>query len=473
VPPADDAGPDNELNAGGSVILDGTNSLVLNETEKIVDNHTEAQDCGPPGDPDSPDCVPPDAYAGPDKEVNVGDSVDLDGSQSKAQNKGGKIVSYKWSLTESDDLCQEGDDLVHADKKKATFTALKGSEGCSYTYELSVTDDKGQTATDSVTVKVNVAVYPPPIADAGPDKEVNVGDSVDLDGSNSHAQTKGGTIVGYQWHWDVNDCPKVTLSGEETNSLKFTVPEGSEGCSYTYELSVTDDKGQTATDSVTVKVNVAVYPPPIADAGPDKEVNVGDSVDLDGSNSHAQTKGGTIVGYQWHWDVNDCPKVTLSGEETNSLKFTVPEGSEGCSYTYELSVTDDKGQTATDSVTVKVNVAVLRIKADDINFQHVANETEPVKEDHRQSGIRLPINVPKIKGCDVGLFTSHNDKLNEISMQGSDALNYKVKTKGIPKTIEYTIRYECKENMATEILKQFELLYKVPLKRPIGEPPIG
>jgi K319L-like, PKD domain len=373
VPPADDAGPDNELNAGGSVILDGTNSLVLNETEKIVDNHTEAQDCGPPGDPDSPDCVPPDAYAGPDKEVNVGDSVDLDGSQSKAQNKGGKIVSYKWSLTESDDLCQEGDDLVHADKKKATFTALKGSEGCSYTYELSVTDDKGQTATDSVTVKVNVAVYPPPIADAGPDKEVNVGDSVDLDGSNSHAQTKGGTIVGYQWHWDVNDCPKVTLSGEETNSLKFTVPEGSEGCSYTYELSVTDDKGQTATDSVTVKVNVAV----------------------------------------------------------------------------------------------------LRIKADDINFQHVANETEPVKEDHRQSGIRLPINVPKIKGCDVGLFTSHNDKLNEISMQGSDALNYKVKTKGIPKTIEYTIRYECKENMATEILKQFELLYKVPLKRPIGEPPIG
>jgi len=103
----------------------------------------------------------------------------------------------------------------------------------------------------------------------------------------------------------------------------------------------------------------------------------------------------------------------------------------------------------------------------------VANENELDKIHHAHEGIKLPIDAPELKnwGCSIEGFNLHNDKLKEISPQGSDALNYKVKNKGVPKTIDYTIKFNCEENLAknitsTKILEQFKLWYMPSTQNP-------
>ena len=61
---------------------------------------------------------------------------------------------------------------------------------------------------------------------------------------------------------------------------------------YVFELSVTDDKGSIARDTVQITVNPAPpaeNKPPVADAGPDRTIvllpTTGNALLLDGSNS--------------------------------------------------------------------------------------------------------------------------------------------------------------------------------------------
>ncbi len=129
-----------------------------------------------------------------------------------------------------------------------------------------------------------------PTADAGTDQNVNPGDAVTLNGSGSTDAI--GTIVSYAWV-QTGGSPAVTLANANTAQAGFTAPDTSTGTALTFELSITDDKGLTHSDSCVVNVNGR----PVADAGPDQQVNPGASVVLDGSNSI--DADGSIVAYQW------------------------------------------------------------------------------------------------------------------------------------------------------------------------------
>ena len=123
-----------------------------------------------------------------------------------------------------------------------------------------------------------------PTADAGIDQKVDEGDEVTLVGSGSDTD---GNIASYAWT-QVTDNSEVTLSGADTATASFTAPLVDAETQLVFRLTVTDDKGATATDSVTITitdtdlsgdVNVA----PTANAGDDQEVNEGDEVTLAGS----------------------------------------------------------------------------------------------------------------------------------------------------------------------------------------------
>lgn len=81
-----------------------------------------------------------------------------------------------------------------------------------------------------------------PIADAGSDTTVAVGQSVTLDGSASH--DPDGTIVEYVWE-------ELNLTGATVATTFNTVG------THTITLRVTDDEGATATDTITVNVTSA------------------------------------------------------------------------------------------------------------------------------------------------------------------------------------------------------------------------
>ena len=122
--------------------------------------------------------IPPTAYAGPDQAVDTGSIVTLDGSGSTDVDDG--IASYSWKRV-SGPVVQ----VLDWTQPTITFVAPDvASEEASLVFELTVTDYNGLKATDSCIVNVSW-VNKPPRANAGPDQAAYETDTVTLDGSAS------------------------------------------------------------------------------------------------------------------------------------------------------------------------------------------------------------------------------------------------------------------------------------------------
>ena len=113
-----------------------------------------------------PDNQPPMANAGPDQTVDEGRSVTLNGANSTDPDDDG-IAAYHWTQTGGFPVT-----LTDANGQQATFTALDvGTAGVSLTFELTVVDPSGLENTDSCVVNVTW-LNEPPAADAGMDQTV-------------------------------------------------------------------------------------------------------------------------------------------------------------------------------------------------------------------------------------------------------------------------------------------------------------
>ena len=182
----------------------------------------------------------------------------------------------------------------------------------------------------------------PPVADAGPDQMVAPGASVTLDGSGS-TDPDGDTLT---YIWTRTAGPAVTLSSTTAASPTFTTP--STLATLTFRLTVTDSRGATDTDDVTIRVTR----PPVADAGTAQTVATGATVTLDGSGSSDPDTGDTLT-YLWE----QAPGVggggvTLSDPTAVSPTFTAPSGP--AALTFTLTVWDSQGALDTDTVTITV-----------------------------------------------------------------------------------------------------------------------
>ncbi len=182
------------------------------------------------------------------------------------------------------------------------------------------------------------AVSTPPTASAGPDRRVNPGSAVNLNGT---ASSDDGTIVSYAWSQTAG--PAVNLNNANTAESSFTAPNAP-GATLAFQLTVTDDVGLARSDSV----NVAINTPPAANAGPDQAVGFGAAVALNGTAS--TDTDGPIASYAWTQTAG--PPVTLSGATTASAGFTAPGSA--ASLVFQLTVTDSEGLSASDTVAVTV-----------------------------------------------------------------------------------------------------------------------
>ena len=235
----------------------------------------------------------------------------------------GTIVTYAWDF-------QDGGTSSEADPQYTFNTAGN------YDVTLTVTDDGGLTDTDTITIVVSdPSGNEPPVALA---EATPVSGTVPLEvaftGSNS---TDDGTIVTYAW-----DFQDGGTSDQADPVYTFNTPG-----EYVVSLTVTDDEGLTDTDTILIEV-FSSDEDPIVDAGEDVTLTLPDnSVVLAGTASDPD--GGDIVSYQWVFDGPGTP--TLSGADTAEL--TVSDLVEG-TYIFTLTVIDDDGQTASDSVVVTV-----------------------------------------------------------------------------------------------------------------------
>ena len=188
------------------------------------------------------------------------------------------------------------------------------------------------TNTASAPVSVtNVA----PKVDAGADKNVDEGDTVQFGGTASDA----GTCDTLTYSWDFGDSsPAVT--GTLTPAHSYC-----DNGIYKVKLTVTDDNGGVTSDTLTVTVDNKA---PVANAGPDQTTTEGALIAFSGS----ITDSGTCDTLTYSWDFGDG-----SAAVTNTLTPTHAYGDNG-DYMVTLTVTDDEGGVGTDTLTVKVtNVA--------------------------------------------------------------------------------------------------------------------
>ena len=282
------------------------------------------------------------AKAGPDQTVDEGDTVILDGSESKL--KGGNDI-YQWQQVKKGPRVV----LQKADEAIASFTAPQISKDVTLTFKLTVRSTSGKKDTDETKVHVlDIESNDPPTADAGPDQTVLEKSTVRLDGSNSSDPDDG--IEFYRWKQKAG--PSVSLSDPTDDQPTFTSPSvvDSKSKSLKFELTVTDFGGLKDTDTTVVNVT-GENDPPMADAGSDQNVDEETTVTLDGSNSSDPDDG-----IEFHrWKQIAGTSVSLSDPEAVQPTLLVPRvGPDGDSFTFELTVTDYGSLQSTDTAIINV-----------------------------------------------------------------------------------------------------------------------
>ncbi|MBN1390004.1 MAG: VCBS repeat-containing protein [Candidatus Thermoplasmatota archaeon] len=263
---------------------------------------------------------PPVADAGLDRSGHVGETFILNGSAS--MDIDGTIIEYQWNCT-SHELTFTGQGTVNASFKPQTAG--------SFNITLRVRDDNDTwSLPDMMNVQVsNVGENLPPVANAGPDQEVLVGVVVTLDGSGS--MDPDGYIV--QWEWTSTSHPEMTLDNINSSSPTFT-PE-QEG-DHIIALRVQDSNDTwSSQDMVIISVEAPyVNRIPVAVAGQDMDVLVGELVTLDGRDSYDED--GYIASYNWTCISHT---VTLISSMGPTPSFVPGEAGE---YVIALTVSDDQ-----------------------------------------------------------------------------------------------------------------------------------
>jgi uncharacterized protein YfaP (DUF2135 family) len=186
----------------------------------------------------------------------------------------------------------------------------------------------------------------PPTANAGTVKSVDENSEVTLAGSGTDSD---GTIVSYRWVQTSGTT--VILQNSDTSTATFQAPEVTADEQLLFELTVTDDTGESATDSVQITLlDVASVNQPLsANAGTDQSIDENSEVIMTGSGTGSNS---TIVSYRWV-QTNGIT-VTLQNDDTSTVTFQAPEVTVDEQLLFELTLTDDTGESATDSVQITI-----------------------------------------------------------------------------------------------------------------------
>lgn len=262
--------------------------------------------------PETP--TPASLTANPDGPYTVGEGQDLtlNGSGSTGTN----ITTYSWDFGDG----ESGDGIT------PTHTYRDGPE--EFKVALTITDDQGQMNTGTTEVSVNNL---PPTADAGGPYSCTVGETIMLSGTCNDPGPDDATSLTCTW---------TDSNGETISESGYTCPATPGDVSVT--LTATDKDGATAQDTATVTVNPSTEPneSPVAVITVYLRDKTGLIFGFDGYKS--SDPDGEIVSYEWNFgDGNTGTGVEILHTYAEKIEYTVT-----------LTVTDNLGAVATDTVDI-------------------------------------------------------------------------------------------------------------------------
>ena len=324
-----------------------------------------------------------------------------------------------------------------------------------------ITDASGNPLGQVTPVLIRYAApMAPPIADAGGDQIVFSGQTVMLNGS---ASDEDDLIEHWLWERTGGTGANVNISNHKAQQASFvadTLTAGASDVTHIIRLTVTDQAGNSDTDSATITVKEP-FATPVANAGSDQlEVVSGATVQLDGSGSSVDRRrtatyswartGGTTGGM-----VTFSPSATVESPTFPADTLTVSDSD--VTHIFTLTVTDGEGGSATDMVTIIVKAPVgptgkFEELAQDnhdgmtpINFAVVFSELIDESTFTADDINRDPWNVPE--GEDRA---THTAKITELKKDSTNPRRYTfILTPGIDSSgsgsrLEFTVSIKAK-----------------------------
>ncbi len=252
------------------------------------------------------DNIRPVANAGPNQPlVSVPQPVQLDGSGSSDAD--GDPLTFRWSFTSR----PAGSEATLSNPNLPNPTFVADQLG-TYVVQLIVNDGTVDSPAATVTITAGNTI---PVANAGPDQtvvsqgllgfcEVESAE-VQLDGSDS--SDADGDPLTFRWNF-------TSLPAGSGGSLFRSTTENPtfESCgfgTYVLQLIVNDGAIDSLADTVTIVVSRR---PPVADAGDDQAVLIGQTVQLDGSGSSEADGNPLPPSATFRWSFTSRPLYSLA-----------------------------------------------------------------------------------------------------------------------------------------------------------------
>jgi len=273
----------------------------------------------------------PLANAGPDQSGKVGARITLDGSASSDAD--GDTLTHQWSLISQPDGSSAA--LSNATSIRPSLTPDKAG---TYVVQLIVNDGLGSSEPDTVILSTTNSA---PVAKAGAAQSGRVGTVIRLTGSAS--SDADGNPLTYRWSFtSVPTGSTAVLQTPTTVAPQFTLDRAG---TYVVELIVNDGQLDSEPDTVTISTENS---PPVAKAGPDQSVLLGQVVSLDGSAS-SDVDGQALT---FAWSLTSAPTgSTATVSDPSAVKPTIQLDKTG-QYTLQLVVNDGTIDSEPDTVVI-------------------------------------------------------------------------------------------------------------------------
>lgn len=260
----------------------------------------------------------------------------LDGSTSTDDDK---IELWKWELVQGpinySPTLQELPTIELDDLK----------EPGNYTFKLTVTDsDKAENSTSAVIQVVEEIDYPPQ-SNAGADVILYLPhNNITLNGTLS---TDDHQIVSWEWTKVAYDEATSAVDMQNTRTPFLELSHLEEGM-YTFELKVTDAKGQNSSSKVHVFVKPPTNLPPVARAGKNLTISLPLTWTL--LNANESSDDIKITLYFWKQISGPATSIILNANNTiaNATMLTLGD------YIFEVTVIDESNNNASDRVKITV-----------------------------------------------------------------------------------------------------------------------
>ena len=272
--------------------------------------------------------------------INAGSNLQLD-----LDVVGNDPITYLWSEMDGNG------NFSNTGIQDPIWTAPSPTSQTVYTLMITITDDDGDTDSETVEITVRAAPTIPTVEITMPPGPVmvNSGEDVVLTATSDHGGD--GEAITHTWassggvgHFDDNMSRDTTWTAP-------IISGGSPSESYILTLIVTDSSGNSVTDTVEITVlPLSPTNPTVVIDTPTEAMGSGLQIDLMATTGH----GGDQEPITHRWSVEPTGEGIFGNPAMKDTTWTAPSVTEESTYTLTLTVTDASGNESTDSIDIIV-----------------------------------------------------------------------------------------------------------------------